>query len=310
MHLGETKILTDDVSPSNAIWQTIAWLLIGLGVMSGVALRIVAASEPLWLDELHTAWVIKDDFQCVAARSRIGNQSPLYFQIQWFTANLFGPGHWSLRSLSLVAGFGVIGISGAMVWVSTRSIASVAAVVWLIALEPNLIFYASEARPYALVQLAGLIQLVCFVWYLNREFGSGTQGKNSPSPYVALSGLVITSAFLIHLHYTAAFQLIAQATVIVGYLAFAKPQQTRRGVLTRLAAGTILGTVLLIPVFQNVVEVWNRKGNWASVSSVETLWQQSQAILISCVGITCIYFSLACSVHGSGICFNRKRLAS
>ncbi|MEZ6075018.1 MAG: hypothetical protein R3C56_04880 [Pirellulaceae bacterium] len=40
-----------------------------------------AATESLWLDELHTSWVVAGPWSDVASRARQGNQSPLFFWV-------------------------------------------------------------------------------------------------------------------------------------------------------------------------------------------------------------------------------------
>src|SRR3954464_10090950 len=70
----------------------------------GAALRIQPLSESLWLDELHTAWCAVGPLDDVARRAAIGNQSPLYFWLEWFLVGILGPSEFSLRLLSIAAG--------------------------------------------------------------------------------------------------------------------------------------------------------------------------------------------------------------
>ena len=50
--------------------------LLVLITVLGAYLRGRCAGESLWVDELHTAWVVADGWQEVAPRARIGNHSP------------------------------------------------------------------------------------------------------------------------------------------------------------------------------------------------------------------------------------------
>src|SRR5437763_344046 len=88
-----TKSLSD--------WPLLATLGISL---VAAALRIQPLSESLWLDELHTAWCAVGPLDEVARRAAIGNQSPLYFWLEWFIVGILGPTELSLRLLSIAAG--------------------------------------------------------------------------------------------------------------------------------------------------------------------------------------------------------------
>lgn len=48
------------------------------------------AGESLWLDELHTSWVVADEWSQIAARAQAGNQSPAYFYLVKLTVKLLG----------------------------------------------------------------------------------------------------------------------------------------------------------------------------------------------------------------------------
>ena len=45
-------------------------------VSVGTAARLWQISESLWLDELHTSWVVSDTFDAIPRRAGIGNQCP------------------------------------------------------------------------------------------------------------------------------------------------------------------------------------------------------------------------------------------
>jgi hypothetical protein len=90
-------------------------LLVGLSFgLAALGLGLLGADESLWVDELHTSWVISDNPDQVAARAAAGNQSPWYFILVLSfeqlasTVGNFLPGgaftpEWKLRLPSIVA---------------------------------------------------------------------------------------------------------------------------------------------------------------------------------------------------------------
>src|SRR5687767_474003 len=128
------------------------------GAVVGVALvgavgRWWQTGESLWVDELHTAWCVGGDLADVAPRAAMGNQSPVFFWLEWLVVRALGPSEGSLRLVSVCAGsllplalFALLKQLGQSAWVGF-----VAAV--LVVVDPLAIFFATEARPYALVQL-------------------------------------------------------------------------------------------------------------------------------------------------------------
>src|SRR5262245_22942566 len=89
------------VTAANSRWPLVAASTLTL---FAAALRLWHARESLWLDELHTAWCALGSLDEVVPRAAIGNQSPLFFWIEWLLVRIFGPSELMLRLSSLVAG--------------------------------------------------------------------------------------------------------------------------------------------------------------------------------------------------------------
>jgi 4-amino-4-deoxy-L-arabinose transferase-like glycosyltransferase len=70
----------------------------------GAFLRLWQAGESLWIDELHTSWVVSGKLSEVLPRAAMGNQSPLYFWGMWLLVQVTGQSEWTLRLPSLLAG--------------------------------------------------------------------------------------------------------------------------------------------------------------------------------------------------------------
>ncbi len=161
--------------------------IVGLGSLA----RFWQAGESLWLDELHTSWVVSAGLAEIPARAQIGNQSPLYFFLVRGVVSLLGEHELTIRLPSLAAGIGLNYYSG----VVTRRWSGSSAAGWLaaalVAVDHNMIFFSQEARPYALVQLVALWQFAAF-WRLQT-----TPGRTDR--------LVVSGGWIVmfYLHYTA-----------------------------------------------------------------------------------------------------------
>src|SRR5690606_37157792 len=87
-------------------WQDGFWIVLLLGLAAW--LRAASLFEPLWLDELHTAWIVAGDLQDVAPRAMVGNQSPLIYWPWWGWAQLFGITPVTLRLPLLATGLALV----------------------------------------------------------------------------------------------------------------------------------------------------------------------------------------------------------
>ena len=141
-----------------------------------------------------------------------------------------------------------------------------------------MVFYASEARPYALLQLLGVLQAITF-WgwidhYLISSKASAAAEQTTSRLRLACHWSIVSllSALLIYTHVTAAWLLVAE---VIFVLSICVVRRTIPAPQFWLAAGLFL--LLVIPAATTVTTAWSRKGNWSSVSNsaqVESgLWQ-------------------------------------
>jgi hypothetical protein len=149
-------------------------LIIAIVLLSGFWIRWqLAINDPLWIDELHTSWVLSGRWSDIAPRAIAGNQSPLYFWFSYPIVQSLGQSPISLRLLSLVAGCLLPLVGTWAVWSRTGSLLGAFATAVGLSFESHLVFYASEARPYSLVQFGGLV-LACTVFARFEGHDSGT----------------------------------------------------------------------------------------------------------------------------------------
>ncbi|MFN9770993.1 MAG: hypothetical protein ACK56J_18200 [Planctomycetota bacterium] len=187
----------------------------------------MAAHDPLWIDELHTSWVLADGWGQVASRAIAGNQSPLYFWLNHVVAGGQEQTAFGLRAVSLAAGCGLLGLGAWVTWRLTRSVLATATTALVLAIDSQLIFFASEARPYALVQLGGLL----LSWRGYQRLCSLQTGPDWSLPLLALA--------IVLLHPTA---ILLTLTVAVLLFFQRRAPQPLDGL--GMAVGSVVGLVM------------------------------------------------------------------
>ena len=249
--LEESDHLSSTSAPRERLRAVVALLVI---VALGGWLRGSQVGESLWLDELHTSWVVADGWGSIVPRAQAGNQGPLYFYLVRGCVECGGHHEWTLRLVSLVAGTGLIAAVYGLVrrWRGSVSTALLAAL--LVALQRDCIFYAQEARPYALLQLIALWHgaLVVELW-------------ERPSS-LRRAAYVLGAAVLFYLHYTSALFLLAES---VAFAVWRCTQHNATGYRWRMwAVDCLLIGLLLLPAMQHLQQIAAVRQNWARMVSV------------------------------------------
>ncbi|QDT02568.1 hypothetical protein K227x_09460 [Rubripirellula lacrimiformis] len=164
--IAASDIAASDIPASMAhpSWPA-TWCVAVIAMAVSIAVRITSLSESLWVDELHSAWCIWDSLGDVVARSRAGNQSPVYFLFLWFWKLVIGQSEFALRMSSVLAvalggGIATVGVTR---W--TGSLAAGLASGLVLALEKNAIFFGTELRPFAAVMLFACVATIGFVLF-------------------------------------------------------------------------------------------------------------------------------------------------
>ncbi len=141
-----------------------SWLLVWLALAFAVGWPLLTSLESLWVDELHSAWVIDGPWNEVASRAAIGNQSSLYFGcLKLFrdvASTLTSTFEWSLPSellLRLFSWLGWVAMIGFVAYQHRhRSWTILILSMWLW-LDRIGSFYAIETRPYIWVAFLSLL---------------------------------------------------------------------------------------------------------------------------------------------------------
>ncbi len=170
--------------------------LLGALLLAGAALRFATLGEQsFWRDEASTALALDGGLGHVLSSVRdLEGLPPGYFVLAWLWSKAFGLGEVGLRSLSAVIGVGTIGVAWALgrEWSARAGLLAAG----LVAASPFLVWYAQDARPYALLVL--LTATATLLLVRGRPLGWG----------LAAAAALLT-------HYFAVFLLVPQAAVLV-----------------------------------------------------------------------------------------------
>ncbi len=247
--------------------SAIAWLALAIIIGGGIFIRTSAIAEPVWLDECHTAWAVDTDSPTVvASRAADGNQPPLYFEIVWAVTQVLGLSEFSLRFVSLFAGSMLMVVAAFWAKQLTQRWSAAVLVAGLIAFDGQFIFYASEARSYSLVQLIGLVQAI-FFWSLINQ-------SKEESRVLSWTAWTLFSIALLYTHYTSLWILIAE------FITFLIVAVMRRKLSLQLLIAAITIVAAMLSGWLSASKVFDRRSNWDSVSSIETLWTDIEPWLV------------------------------
>ncbi len=173
-------------------------------VAIGAVLRFWALGhQSFWFDEVVVTLVIKGSFWHVVDGVRAWESSPpLYHLIAWLWTRPVGVTEFGLRSLSALFGTATV----VVVWAAAREAVSERAGVIagaLVAVNPMLVWYSQEARPYALLALLGAAS----VWMAIRLVRQPTRGS--------FAWWSVVSCLALLTHYFAAFLLAAEFVALI-----------------------------------------------------------------------------------------------
>ncbi len=291
--------------------RAVSSLLISLAVFSiAIFLRMPSCYESLWLDELHSAWIVADDIGSVYQRSIIGHQSPCYYFQLWAWQQAVGDSELMLRlnSVLLVAGGCGVLAFGITKW--TQSLLAGLVSGLLLAIENNSLFFGTELRPFALVILCSSISTVVFLHLLSSESRHQYSGR--------WCLLIITILFSAICQPTSLGVLAWLPLCLWGVWLYRNPKQFRR--FTRLDAALIIVAMLTILILWQMTlrQSWAEKSMWGSFATATNLqqvwsvWNWPCLLLIPSIPLLIILLIDAVShseVRGKPIIFGLGALA-
>ncbi|MCH1438018.1 MAG: hypothetical protein L7W43_00070 [Rubripirellula sp.] len=251
-----------DRQPPRALFT----LLISVSVFTiAVLLRLPSCYESLWLDELHSAWIVADGVGSIYQRSVLGHQSPCYYLQLWVWKQIFGDSELMLRlnSVLLVASGCSVIAYGITKWTSSLLAGFVSGLI--LAVENNSLFFGTELRPFALVILCSSISIIFFLQLLSSESRHQRPGT--------WSFLIVTVLFSTICQPTSLGVLLWFPLGLCGVWLIRNPREFLR--FTWLDATLITITVLAILMLWQMTlgQSWAEKSMWGSFATA-THWQQ------------------------------------
>jgi 4-amino-4-deoxy-L-arabinose transferase-like glycosyltransferase len=173
-------------------------------LMAAVVRFSTLGLQSFWNDEAVVGILARSQHnQMLSSASMHETTPPTYYLLVWIWARLFGTTEIALRSLSALAGTAIVPIAywGAEL-LSTRRAALVCSA--LAAVNPLLIWYSQESRPYALLATLAGLSFVLFV-----------RALRSPTPgWLGAWSIVCSMALCVH--YFAVFIVLAEAIWLIG----------------------------------------------------------------------------------------------
>jgi len=149
----------------NTLWAYVFFL--GVGAIA-VALRTPElSSKGLWLDEAYSVVTARLPLSEMLGQLNRTATPPLYYLCLAPWIRLFGSSEAAVRALSVVFSVGGIGLAG---WLAYRffSLRIASVLTLLLAFTPMHVYYAQEARMYALLSLLGIAVVFSSLEYLAR----------------------------------------------------------------------------------------------------------------------------------------------
>ncbi len=219
--------------------------------------RIECACDELWIDEYITGWTVAGSFDEAAIRAQQSNQSLPYTWMMFGVTRLFGLSPVSIRAPSVISGLAIVALCSWFAWRLSRHGSAAVLAGFLAAIDPNFVFYSSEARPYALVQLLGLIG----VWRLSEWLAAPAASKIVRKRLPLIIWIVATVS-MFYLHFTSLFAVVAQ--LIVGSFVCIGIKTVRQ----RWIIASLIVILVCLPGLASVATLYQRSDDWHGFSSI------------------------------------------
>lgn len=270
-------------------WLVAAVVAVAGAVAAGLVLRFWTRSA-LWLDEALTVDIARLPLHELPAYLRRDGAPPLYYVLLHFWMGAFGSGRVAVRALSGVLSVATLPIA----WVAARRFGG-RAVAWILvavlATAPFAVYYATEARMYALV----MFLTACAILAIERALERPRPG-NLAAVAVCTAGLLYSQYWALYLVSGLGVWLLFQAWR--GRPAWRQPARW-------LVGAVIAGSLSFLPwvptfLFQaaHTGTPWAKPPNFGAIVNAVTGFTDNQATL-STAGSTqgrllaLLYFVLA-----------------
>lgn len=253
----------------NSFWWRSVACGAGLALFGlAIVLRVECARDEFWIDEYITAWTTSDSWSDAWRRAAISNQPPLYNLLLFGSTQCLGESPAILRGLSLVCGIGVVALGSWFVFRLTTSRGAALLALFTSAIDQHFVFYASEARSYALAQLLGLVAAFSAWHFLFADPHRNAASRQPPMGWTLACTASLVAMF--YAHYTSLFAVAAMFAVMTVTL-HVQRRLTKVWWVMMAAAG-----VACAPGLAALRKISQFAMDWQAFSSIEDLWQSLQ----------------------------------
>lgn len=143
-------------------------LLYPLALLASLSIWLLALRAPLWLDETLAYWQVSGGFAKIWSRSALMPSSIGYLYTLWAAKSILGSQEIALKIPSTLAMLGAVYfLFRAARELFEQDIALFVCIFF--ALEPNVVFAATDARPYAFALLATNLAIFVFIRWMTRH---------------------------------------------------------------------------------------------------------------------------------------------
>jgi mannosyltransferase len=231
------------------------------------------AGQSLWSDEGNSVALAQAGLAEIAARTALDIHPPLYYWLLHFWMRLFGQSEVAVRSLSSVAAVLLVAVIYRLgVRLFDRRAGLMAA--FVAAVSPFQVYYAQEARMYALLALLGALTVWATVEWMGMRAPEGEEARESRLPWALLYVLSATAG----LYTQYAFPVVLAATNLA-VLAHLWQTRKQEPVAPRLAGWLAMQAIPLALYLPWLPVAWRQLTTWPAPSPTDagnafvTIWR-------------------------------------
>ena len=261
-----------------------ARLCLGAILLLALALRLYRLdAQSLWNDEGTSVALAGRDLATITRSAAADIHPPLYYYLLHAWTGLWGTGEAAARSLSALAGVGVVAATYALGRRTLGAGAGLAAAL-LAAVSPFGVYYAQEARMYVLATLLGALSMLAYVRLLA---GWAAPSTGRRATLLAPGAYLLATVAAVYTHYFAYSLLAAQNVALVLWLAWRYRAGARRGLGRAAAHWAGLQAAVVALYVPWLIVSRGSLAAWPAVSEPLTLpFLAREALRVMALGVT------------------------
>jgi 4-amino-4-deoxy-L-arabinose transferase-like glycosyltransferase len=238
-----------------------AWLVLAIILAGCVARAWNFHKQDLWTDEFVSYWIVEDGGarSALLRNNHYSTTQPLYFLILDRSVRLFGKNEFALRLPSIAFGCLFLPV---VYWLfkelAGRKAAALA--LFLAALNPVLIYFGREARPYSMCLFLSACSFLAFVRWI----------RAPESKSLALLWLAATVA-LVYTHGIFGLALVVQNVIVL--VLVLRDEMFRHRLMWRWVLFQILTCAFVAPVLMQLASLMGRREDINYAVDPPDVWQ-------------------------------------